>query len=124
MYYKYFMERLIDMVRLKIGTSLERSYENLPAPEAAKMLMLEGLPALQEFAVKENERKAREEADDDKMVDFTPSMTRGMGKGIVQWEVKDGKLLFVRTAEKPLELPAKDLMTNTIGYATDLERII
>lgn len=123
MYYKYFMERLIETVRLKIGTSLERSYENLPAKEAANMLILNDIAALQEFALKENERKAREEQDD-AMGDFTPSMTRGAPKGLVRWEVKDQKLFFNRTAEKPLELPAKDLMINTIGYATDLERIV
>jgi len=122
-YYKYFMDRLVEMVRLKIGTSLERSYENLPAKEAATMLILNDVAALQEFALKENERKAREEQDDT-MGDFTPSMTRGAPKGQVRWEVKDQKLFFVRTAEKPLELPAKDLMINTIGYATDLERIV
>merc|ERR1711957_1006349 len=83
-YYKYFMERLIDMVRLKIGTSLEMSYENLPAVEAAKMLIIADIPGLQEFAVKENERKAREEQDDT-MGDFTPSMTRGAPKGLVRW---------------------------------------
>jgi len=123
MYYAYFMERLIDMVRLKIGASLERSYESLPAQQAAVMLILADVTALQEFAVKENERKAREESDDT-MGDFTPSLTRRAPTGLVRWEVKDGKLHFTRSAEKQLEIPALDLMVNTIGYATDLERIV
>mmetsp|Transcript_32350 Transcript_32350/g.65371 ORF Transcript_32350/g.65371 Transcript_32350/m.65371 type:complete len:287 (+) Transcript_32350:96-956(+) len=122
-YYAYFMERLIDMVRLKIGASLERSYDNLPAQQASTMLMLADASALQEFALKENERKAREE-NDDTMADFTPSLTRRAPVGLVRWEVKDGKLNFMRTAEKQLEIPALDLMVNTIGYATDLERIV
>jgi len=123
MYYAYFMERLIDMVRLKIGASLERSYEHLPAQQAAVMLILADVPALQEFAMKENERKAREE-NDDTMGDFTPSLTRRAPTGLVRWEVKDGRLYFTRSAEKQLEIPALDLMVNTIGYATDLERIV
>lgn len=123
-YYAYFMERLIDMVRLKIGASLERSYESLPTQQAASMLILADVPALQEFALKENERKAREESDDT-MTDFTPSLTRrGAPVGLVRWEVKEGRLFFTRTAEKQLEIPALDLMVNTIGYATDLERIV
>jgi len=123
-YYSFFMERLIDTVRLKVGTSLERSYEHLPTKEAAAMLMLADVPALQAFAAKENERKAREESDDS-MGDFTPSLTRRAPVGLVRWEVgNDGKLYFKRTAQKQLEIPALDLMVNTIGYATDLERIV
>lgn len=40
MYYAFFMERLIDTVRQKVGASLERSYETLPAQQAAQMLIL------------------------------------------------------------------------------------
>merc|ERR1712032_1754498 len=121
--YGVFMERLLDTVRLKVGASLERSYESLPVQEAAKMLILDNVAVLQEFATKENERKAREEADDP-MGDMTPSLTRRAPTGLVRWEVKDGRLHFTRSAEKRLEIPALDLMVNTIGYATDLERIV
>jgi len=123
MYYAFFMERLIDTVRQKVGASLERSYENLPAQQAAQMLILADVPALQEFAVKENERKAREESDDP-MGDLTPSLTRRTPLGLVKWQVRDGRLHFIRSEQKRLELPAVDLMVNTIGYATDLERIV
>eukprot|EP00933_Yihiella_yeosuensis_P031494 TRINITY_DN2506_c0_g1_i1.p1 TRINITY_DN2506_c0_g1~~TRINITY_DN2506_c0_g1_i1.p1 ORF type:complete len:280 (-),score=58.29 TRINITY_DN2506_c0_g1_i1:233-1072(-) len=122
-YYAFFMERLIDTVRQKVGASLERSYENLPSQQAAQMLMLADVSALQEFAVKENERKAREEQDDP-MGDLTPSLSRRAPVGLVKWEVRDGRLHFTRSEEKRLELPAVDLMVNTIGYATDLERIV
>lgn len=122
-YCSFFINRLYDMVRLKVGASLERSYEHLPAPEAAKMLILKDVPALQEFAMKENERKARQEMDDP-MGDMTPSLTRRVPVGLVRWEVKDGRLFFTRSAEKRLEIPAVDLMVNAIGYATDLERIV
>lgn len=87
------------------------------------MLILADVPALQEFAVKENERKAREESDDP-MGDLTPSLTRRAPVGLVKWEVRDGRLHFIRSEQKRLELPAVDLMVNTIGYATDLERIV
>eukprot|EP00933_Yihiella_yeosuensis_P074707 TRINITY_DN83736_c0_g1_i1.p1 TRINITY_DN83736_c0_g1~~TRINITY_DN83736_c0_g1_i1.p1 ORF type:complete len:281 (-),score=57.45 TRINITY_DN83736_c0_g1_i1:27-869(-) len=122
-YYAFFMERLIDTVRQKVGASLERSYENLPAQQAAQMLILADVAALQEFVVKENERKAREEQDDP-MGDLTPSLSRRAPVGLVKWEVRDGRLHFIRSEDKTLELPAIDLMVNTIGYATDLERIV
>ena len=123
MYYAFLMEKLIECVRHKVGASLERSYENLPAQQAAQMLILKDVPALQEFAIKENERKARCE-NDDPMGDLTPSLTRRAPVGLVKWEVKDGRLHFIRSEQKRLELPAVDLMVNTIGYATDLERIV
>eukprot|EP00931_Biecheleriopsis_adriatica_P017805 TRINITY_DN1263_c0_g1_i2.p1 TRINITY_DN1263_c0_g1~~TRINITY_DN1263_c0_g1_i2.p1 ORF type:complete len:294 (+),score=91.76 TRINITY_DN1263_c0_g1_i2:104-985(+) len=123
MYYAFFMERLIETVRQKVGASLERSYEHVPAQQAAHMLILADVSALQEFAVKENERKAREEADDP-MGDLTPSLSRRAPLGLVKWEVRDGQLYFVRSEQKRMELPALDVMVNTIGYATDLERIV
>jgi len=123
-YYPFFMERLMDTVRQKVGASLERSYEHLPAADAANMLILGGVPALQEFAMKENDRKAREEEEDDQMGELTPSLSRRGPTGRVRWEVRDGKLHFIRSAQKRLEIPALDLMGYTIGYATDLERIV
>jgi len=120
--YAYFMDRLEDTVRTKIGLSLERSYENLPANEAAKMLILPDIAKLQEFVVMENERKQRE-SEDDPMGDMTPSLSRRLPVGITKWEVKDGRLIFARSAEKRPEI-WEALMVNTIGYATDLERII
>jgi len=123
MYYSFFMERLIDTVRSKVGASLERSYEDLPVAQAAKMLILSDVAVLQEFCVKENERKAREELDDP-MGDMTPSFARRAPVGQVKWEVKNGRLCFTKSAVKRLEIPAVDIMVNTIGYATDLERIV
>jgi len=122
MYYSFFMERLLETVRQKVGASLERSYDHLPVEQAAQMLIL-AVAALQEFAIKENERKAREELDDP-MGDMTPSLTRRAPTGLVKWEVNDGNLYFKKDQEKSLEIPALDLMVNTIGYATDLERIV
>lgn len=122
-YSSYFMERLEETVRTKIGLSLERSYENLPANEAAKMLILPDIAKLQEFVVQENERKQRE-SEDDPMGDMTPTLSRrNLPMGICKWEVKDGRLFFTRSAEKRPEV-WEDLMVNTIGYATDLERIV
>lgn len=122
-YAAFLVERLLETVRQKVGTSLERSYEHLPVQKAVKMLILKDIPALQEFVVKENERKAREELDDP-MGDVSPSLARRAPQGLVRWEVKDGRLYFTKTEEKRVEIPALDLMVNTIGYATDLERIV
>ena len=62
------------------------------------------MPALQEFAIKENERKARAEGDDP-MGDLTPSLTRRAPVGMVKWEVKDGLLHFIRSEQKRLGRP-------------------
>lgn len=124
MYYSFFMERLLDTVRQKVGASLEQSYNHLPAQKAAGMLILNDVAALQEFAIKENERKAREETDDT-MQDATPaSLTRRSPVGLVRWEVRDGNLHFKLTEQKRLELQPLEIMRHTIGYATDLERIV
>jgi len=133
MYYGYFMERLEEMVRSKVGASLERSYEKIPASVAINMLILKDVAALQKYVVTENERKGREEAEmekkaredaDEPMGDMTPSLTRRAPVRLARWEVKGDTLYFVKTQEKRMTLPAMELMVNTIGYATDLERIV
>lgn len=124
MYYPFFMEQLMETVRQKVGASIERSYEKLSTAEATKMLILNNVEELKEFAAKENDRKARESEDDLMLGDTTPSFGRRPNVGLIQWEVADGNLKFKRSAEKQLEIPALELMVNTIGYATDLERIV
>jgi len=123
-HYSVFMERLLETVRLKVGASMERTYDHVTAKDAAAMLILPDIAKLQEFAIKENERKARAEANDNAMMDMTPSLTRRAPLGLVKWEVKGDKLHFSSTEERKLEIPAVNLMINTIGYATDLERIV
>jgi 26S proteasome regulatory subunit N12 len=121
-YYSHFLAQLEDTVRTKIGASLERAYESLPANEAAKMLSLPDVSKLQEFVMQENERKQQNQ--DDHMGDMTPSLSRrNLQVSICKWEVKDGRIHFTRDAEKRPEI-WEDLMVNTIGYATDLERIV
>merc|ERR1719152_335399 len=102
---------------------MERSYENLKTEDATKMLILKTQEELKEFARKENERKAREAEDDPMLGDTTPSFGRRPPVGLIQWEIDASNLKFKRSAEKQLEIPALELMVNTIGYATDLERI-
>lgn len=132
-YHEYFMQRLEEMVRSKVGASLERSYDKIPASVAITMLILKDVAALQKYVVTENERKGREEAEmekkareeaDEPMGDMTPSLTRRAPVRLARWEVKGDTLHFVKTQEKRLTLPAMELMVNTIGYATDLERIV
>jgi len=129
----YFLERLEEMVRSKVGASLERSYERIPASVAIKMLIIKDVAGLQKYVVTENERKGREEAEmekkareeaDEPMGDMTPSLTRRAPMRLARWEVKGDTLYFVKTQEQRLTLPAMELMVNTIGYATDLERIV
>eukprot|EP00811_Abedinium_folium_P000660 NODE_10604_length_1340_cov_6.089860.p2 GENE.NODE_10604_length_1340_cov_6.089860~~NODE_10604_length_1340_cov_6.089860.p2 ORF type:complete len:330 (+),score=121.46 NODE_10604_length_1340_cov_6.089860:139-990(+) len=121
--YRCFLERLLETVRLKVGASMERSYTCLPAEEAVKMLILKDLAELQHFAKSENERKDSEESEP-VVSDMTPAFSRHRAVGVIRWQVKDGRLHFVRPAEKLAEIPALETMVNTISYATDLERIV
>lgn len=66
--------------------------------QAAQMLILSDVAALQEFAMKENERKAQEEANGPG-ADMTPSLARRAPQGLVRWEVKGDKLFFKRSED-------------------------
>merc|ERR1719252_200990 len=110
-YSSYFMERLEETVRTKIGLSLERSYESLPANEAAKMLILPDIAKLREFVADENERKQKL-SEDDTMGDVTPSLSRrNLTVAISKWEFKGERVFFTRDVEKKAEI-WEDLMIN------------
>lgn len=124
-YYPYFMERLMETVRQKVGVSMERSCTKMKAEQVTARLMLNSVEELKEFAVRENERKAAEKTDVEMQGDATPSLGRALKeKGQIKWEVKDGFLNFKKENKEQQEVPALELMMNAIGYATDLERIV
>eukprot|EP00397_Hematodinium_sp_SG-2012_P035958 GEMP01038762.1.p1 GENE.GEMP01038762.1~~GEMP01038762.1.p1 ORF type:complete len:299 (+),score=63.27 GEMP01038762.1:85-981(+) len=120
---EFFGERLVGTVRARVAESLEKSYKSVKAEVAVKMLTLNSLSELQEFARKENERKKQEEEDDISMGDTTPGISKNLFLRI-RWEIKDGYLIFTSDSDKTMEVPALDIINNTIGYATDLERIV
>jgi len=64
-------------------------------------------------------------ANDEKVKNGRLCFTKSAGRFRLwaSW-VKNGRLCFTKSAVKRLEIPAVDIMVNTIGYATDLERIV
>lgn len=120
---EFFGERLASTIRGRVAESLEKSYKSVQVEVAAKMLSLQSTAELQEFARKENARKKQEEDDDISMGDTTPGITKALFLRI-RWEIKNGYLVFTSDSDKAMEVPALDIISNTIGYATDLERIV
>mmetsp|Transcript_111092 Transcript_111092/g.254712 ORF Transcript_111092/g.254712 Transcript_111092/m.254712 type:complete len:301 (-) Transcript_111092:170-1072(-) len=130
--YGFFMDQLMDTVRQKIGLSLEKAYDKLPATEASRMLMLGSVSQLESYADKENERKQEERELallDDGPASFTRTLSRATTgpmeeAGVIQWVLDGDTLHFKQDDKKRAEVPALELITNTIGYATELERIV
>eukprot|EP00823_Brevimastigomonas_motovehiculus_P007522 TRINITY_DN657_c0_g1_i1.p1 TRINITY_DN657_c0_g1~~TRINITY_DN657_c0_g1_i1.p1 ORF type:complete len:274 (+),score=32.83 TRINITY_DN657_c0_g1_i1:42-863(+) len=92
--YSYFVEQLVDTVRDKIAECSETAYESYPTDDAQKILMFADQDELNEYCLR-----------------------RG-------WEIKDKTVIFNRPKEHQLELRSLPLIEQTLGYATELERIV
>jgi len=120
---QFFGERLQSTVRNRVAESMEKSYKSIPVNAAIKMLALQSAGDLQTFAKNENDRKKREEEEDINMGDSTPGLMK-LAELCIRWSVQGDLLCFTSDTEKQLEVPAMTIIGNTIGYATDLERIV
>jgi len=98
-YYAQFTAKLMETARHDIGDSLEQAYESLSLKEAQELLMF--------HKDSENFRKFVEER---------------------QWRVVNGKdgerVDFVPVEEQRVELGAIQIITQSLRYAHELERII
>ena len=91
--YLFFINLLLDTIRAEIASCIESAYEQISLQEAARILFLDNVSQVEEFA----KRK--------------------------QWQVSNQRLLFSPTAakDKVLEqIPSHQLMTHTISYAREL----
>jgi len=132
-YFSFFMDQLMETVRSKVATAMEKSYSEFSAKEAAKMLMLSSVADLAEFAKHENERKAQREAAaaEDETVAVKAALDwKNEGAELsslpteVRWEVAGDTLKFNKPAVVAAKVPSLDLISNAVGYATNLERIV
>jgi 26S proteasome regulatory subunit N12 len=126
-YCSFFMDQLVETARLKVGTAMEKSYEALPAADAARMLMLSSQADLAAFVDQENALKADKEqaaAEEGGQLASLSFVDEQKAPAEVRWELKDGTLRFQRPPEAKATIPALELVANTIGYATELERIV
>jgi 26S proteasome regulatory subunit N12 len=90
----YFMDMLVDTVREEIAECSEKAYASIATGELQSLLMLQSEGDLQEYAE-----------------------SRG-------WTLKDGTATFGVTDDKSTQLPATQLISETLSYAKELERIV
>lgn len=98
LYYKYFMDSLLDTVRDGIAECSEAAYSELSVKEAQKMLRMPQRSELEAF-----------------VEDKHP-----------EWEITADKIIFraPETCKKSAEIPSMRLIAECLSYATELERIV
>ena len=90
----FFMDMLVDTVRDEIAECSEKAYDSIALADLQTLLMLGSEAELREFAE-----------------------TRG-------WALQAGTVTFGGTAEKVAQLPAKEMIQQTLSYAKELEKIV
>jgi len=132
-YFSFFMDQLMETVRSKVAIAMEKSYTEFSTKDATRMLMLSSVADLSEFAKHENERKAQREAaaaEDETTAVKAALEWKNEGAELaavpteVRWEVMGDKLKFTKPAAVAAKVPSLDLISNAVGYATNLERIV
>eukprot|EP00741_Cyanophora_paradoxa_P002055 tig00000545_g1991.t1 len=93
--YAFFMDILLHTVRDEIADCSQQSYDKLPASAARTMLMFNNDGEFREYCAKR------------------------------EWTVSnDGWICFARPDADKLEVPSMKLITQTLAYAKELERIV
>ncbi|KAF4663089.1 26S proteasome non-ATPase regulatory subunit 8 [Perkinsus olseni] len=123
------LQRVVNQVRIKIASSLERAYTSMHSKTACKMLLMDpnDKKSLELFAKAENDRKAADEANLSTLEledPSTPAQARLRNRLSTRWVVEGDRLVFKKIRDDASAMPALDLISNMIGYATDLERIV
>jgi 26S proteasome regulatory subunit N12 len=90
----YFMDMLVDMVRDEIAECSEKAYKSIAVADLQSMLMLGSEAELSDFAT-----------------------NRG-------WRIDGTNVTFGTDGDKPLALPASQLIHESLAYAKELERIV
>eukprot|EP00640_Fibrocapsa_japonica_P002955 CAMPEP_0113935482 /NCGR_PEP_ID=MMETSP1339-20121228/2631_1 /TAXON_ID=94617 /ORGANISM="Fibrocapsa japonica" /LENGTH=269 /DNA_ID=CAMNT_0000937655 /DNA_START=79 /DNA_END=888 /DNA_ORIENTATION=+ /assembly_acc=CAM_ASM_000762 len=95
-YYSYFMDSIVDAVREAVAECTAAAYETLALASAATLLRLNGASAAAAFA------QGRE------------------------WDVRGGTIYFPRpeTSKRASDIPSMRLISESLLYATELERIV
>eukprot|EP00920_Eleutheroschizon_duboscqi_P002318 GHVT01005608.1.p2 GENE.GHVT01005608.1~~GHVT01005608.1.p2 ORF type:complete len:169 (-),score=44.49 GHVT01005608.1:279-785(-) len=105
--FSFFLDRLNQTIQETNAAAIEAAYNVLDVEYARKMLFLNSAKHLEEFAAKQNARK-----------DAEP------GGRVIRWVVEGRNLHLRPTEDTKSKLPAIEIIQNTIGYATELERIV
>jgi hypothetical protein len=101
--------------RRKIALCAATAYEYMPVTECAKLLMLKSEREAKDFIAVEQARCA-----------FTSRVRRPDEPRRTQlpWQAVDGKFVFPRGPKTDLEVPSRRMVTQALGYASELERIV
>lgn len=94
--YIHFMDLLMLTVRDEIADCSEKAYETLTAEDASKLLMISSAAELSDYSAKHG------------------------------WDIKDGRVVFGKDDSRPphKEIPSMHLISQSLGYARELERIV
>ena len=97
--YNFFIEKFVDAIRYEIARSAECSYESVALSDMQKMFMI---------------------SDRNQLMSFIASNQ----KGSIGWVVSGDRLHFVREKKEMAEIPNLKMMSLSLSYATELNRII
>eukprot|EP01038_Epipyxis_sp_PR26KG_P004505 gene4505-6365_t len=96
-YYSFFLKSLLETVRINIGDCCAASYNNLSLASATKILMFNQMEETLDF-----------------IRTYYPS-----------WQIEGNQIGFINTKSvKSDEIPSLKLISQTLSYATELERIV
>ncbi|CAG9479226.1 26S proteasome regulatory subunit RPN12, putative [Plasmodium vivax] len=104
--YSLFIERLYNTIRHKLADCLFASSNCISSEYACELLKLGSEQELCQFIGEYNEAKTSQ------------------GECNLLWEVRNKKIYFNNQTVHVQDLPALEVLNNTIGYATELERIV
>ena len=98
--YQFFIDNLLQTVRDSIADCVEVSYKSLKLQNAVEIMKFDSVDDLMEYV---------KECRDDWIVDE--------GKGELCFQLAD-------VGSKASDIPSKELIAQTLSYATELERIV
>ncbi|VWU53136.1 26S proteasome regulatory subunit RPN12, putative [Hepatocystis sp. ex Piliocolobus tephrosceles] len=104
--YSIFMERLYSTIKYKLADSIFASSNSINLINICEILQLNDENELYNFIAEYNEVKTIQ------------------GNSIITYKVIDNKICFNNPNENFKSVPSLEIMNNTIGYATELERIV
>lgn len=99
--YQFFIDKFVDAIRFEIARSAERSYDSIALADMQKMFMIPDQQALNAFIESQAKRGGR-----------------------TQWQVRQNRLWFLKEKREVSEIPNLKMMSFTLDYATELNRII
>ena len=91
-----FLPFLKDAVRNDVANCSEKAYDSLSVKDAQQIMFFEG----------------------------SKELTNYISNNKPDWEVKDGRIFFKVTEAQKLEIPSLKLISQSLNYANELERIV